>query len=108
MKCPLCLEQEVTSSLREHGVTQTMLGGDFTTYDEAGKKHHHDPNKSTTNYTCSRGHGFVVKRRAACWCGWGQSDIEVRAYLPEGSWASIRSGTERKINDPAILKAMVA
>jgi len=107
MKCPLCIEEGKTSTLREHGLSRTMLGGNFSTHDEDGKRHHHNPNRVTTNYTCSKGHGFVVKRRTPCWCGWGAKDIEVKAYVPDGSWAAIRLGSERRIDDPQVLEAMV-
>jgi len=39
-------------------------------YDEEGKYHDHDPNSSSTSYSCSNGHTWAESSRSSCWCGW--------------------------------------
>lgn len=59
--------------------SKTYLGMSMTTcvyyppyHDEDGKYHHHDGNKTTTSYSCSNGHSFVLQEPYSCWCGWAQ------------------------------------
>lgn len=56
-KCPECNKAGQKSKVNVDGATSTLL----TTqqyYDKEGNYHFEDPNTTTINYTCSRGHKF--------------------------------------------------
>lgn len=55
MKCPEC-EKEGKKSCVYIGGTFVTLMSVFSYYDEDGNHHTHNPNTSTTNYSCSNGH----------------------------------------------------
>jgi hypothetical protein len=46
-------------------------------YDEEGAEHSHNPNITTTVYTCSNGHRFQEKSSWQCPCGWMVQQAEV-------------------------------
>ena len=65
MKCPQC-QKEGEKSTVAVGCSHTTLMCTHSFYDEDGKLHHHDPNTTNTNYSCSRGHEWtevLVRRR---------------------------------------------
>jgi hypothetical protein len=73
MKCPVCLEQNLESSLRIGNHTTTLMS--FSPYyDEKGKYHDHDDNHRTTEYFCSNNHRFIHQPQPKCWCGWKGRD----------------------------------
>ena len=55
MKCPRCVEGNKRSFVYV-GMSLTTLMATHTYYDEDGKLHYDNPNKTTTNYSCSEGH----------------------------------------------------
>ena len=69
MICPHCKEEGKTSRVTG-GNSQTTCMWCPPYYDEQGKYHSHDSNITTTSYSCSNGHAFVVKSYGKCWCGW--------------------------------------
>lgn len=58
MKCPECVEQGLKSRMYVGYSTRTLMSA-HPFYDEDGNYHHGDPNKTTTNYSCSNGHQWV-------------------------------------------------
>lgn len=51
------------------GMSSTTLMSGSSFYDGQGRFHSHDPNTSTTNYTCSNGHSWNVgSGPILCWC----------------------------------------
>lgn len=57
LRCPVCVEQNLRSSVHSQGTTATCLG--FRPYhDEDGVYHSHDPNRRTTYYLCTNDHSF--------------------------------------------------
>jgi len=61
MKCPECEKLGLRSKVFVGQATRTLMG--YTSYyDEDGKFHNNNPNKTTTSYTCSNGHAWMVKR----------------------------------------------
>jgi hypothetical protein len=55
MKCPLCVEQGLRSTVRSLGATVTLLGH-RPWWDEDGVYHSHDPNRHTMEFCCSKEH----------------------------------------------------
>lgn len=55
MKCPTCVAQGERSFVYPGSTSTTALGFQQF-YDEEGVWHVHDPNRSTTSYSCSRSH----------------------------------------------------
>lgn len=108
MKCPVCIEENQKSTVRDRGSARTLLAcSPF--YDEEGRSHHHDGNTTTTGYSCSRGHYFAVKSTGSCWCGWNKDQtprVSVQTLPPRGS-IEVR-GSERILTDSEVLKAMFA
>ncbi len=69
--CETCQEQGLKSTVQSSYSMSTCLGyHDF--YDEDGNQHCHDPNTTTTDFTCSNGHKFTKKSKRSCWCGWNK------------------------------------
>ena len=66
MKCTYCQEEGLTSSVRSHGGSRTLLGGGGVSWDEEGEYHDHDPNATTMLYTCSNNHCWTVKAYQPC------------------------------------------
>lgn len=56
--CPVCVEKELKSTVRPGMSTRTTMGWDQY-YDEKGVYHSDDPNISTTEWYCSRGHEWI-------------------------------------------------
>ncbi len=69
MICPECKKQNLKSIVYP-GYSTTTLMYSQPFYDENGKYHHHDLNKSTTSYSCSYGHKWAETSKPSCWCGW--------------------------------------
>jgi len=61
MKCPQC-QQEGKKSIITIGFSTTTLMSTHAYYDEDGKYHFHNPNITTTEYSCSNGHEWTEKR----------------------------------------------
>lgn len=71
MKCFYCVQQGDKSTLRViSGYVSTDLAVDEF-WDEEGNSHRHDPNTTTAEYQCSRGHRFPhTSGRLAVCCDW--------------------------------------
>lgn len=80
MKCPVCQEKNLESSVYPGmGTCTAMYCAPY--YDTTGKYHHHNLNTTTTSYSCSRGHRWDVSRKGNCpSCDFG-SDTEQIAIL---------------------------
>jgi len=61
-RCPVCRAHEMRSVVQEYGCVSTLLSS-TAYYDTAGRFHLHDPNSTTCDYRCSRGHWFRVVYR---------------------------------------------
>lgn len=69
MKCPECVKEDEKSTIQVGGmITTSMAWTPF--YDEDGELHSHDPNTSSTSYSCSRGHKWSESYQHKCQCGW--------------------------------------
>ena len=66
MRCPTCVAEGKTSVVSEIGEEATCMGCLPPFYDEAGRRHAHDPNTTTTHFTCSNGHRFERKWSVPC------------------------------------------
>jgi hypothetical protein len=80
MKCPVCVEAGDKSTVRDHGQASTLMAN-LPFFDEDGLRHHHDSNRKTSAYSCSRGHRFeIVVYKTPCQsCDWGHdSEPEVK------------------------------
>ena len=63
--CTECQEAGLKSRVRSHGGRSTLIG--FRPYhDGEGAFHSHDPNISTSGYSCSNGHTFTRKTKKLC------------------------------------------
>lgn len=72
MKCPECVKENKKSFVNVGmSMTTAMYAAPF--YDEEGKYHHHDPNTTSTEYSCSNGHRWTHKSTSTCWCGYGKA-----------------------------------
>jgi hypothetical protein len=69
MICPKCKEEGKRSTVQP-GFSSTTAMGYAPYYDEEGRFHRHDPNVTTTEYTCSNGHTWKDKTKPSCHCGW--------------------------------------
>lgn len=65
MKCPVCEEQRLKSTISTGGVMTTLMAYPRY-YDENGKLHHHDNNRQTTEGVCSKGHKFLYQYENSC------------------------------------------
>lgn len=63
MKCPECVKEGARSTMTPGGFsTTTCMAFSPGHFDEDGKwVAHRDPNITTTGYTCSRGHRWMVQ-----------------------------------------------
>jgi len=69
MICPTCKEKRRKSCVQA-GIVETTLGYYPLFYDEYGRLHVHDRNRSTTSYQCGNGHEWTEAKTGSCWCGW--------------------------------------
>lgn len=53
-----------------HGASMTTLLYCQPYYDEDGRYHNHDSNRTTTELHCSNGHSWTEISGGTCWCGW--------------------------------------
>ena len=66
MKCEKCVEAGLKSTINAPlGCFVTAMGY-YRYYDEEGKYHSHNPNVSTSEYSCSQGHIWIQKERSGC------------------------------------------
>lgn len=66
MRCPFCVEEGERSIVNVPGYsTRTLMMG-HSFYDEDGRLHSHDPNVSSADYSCSRGHRWIHSSRSSC------------------------------------------
>lgn len=71
MICETCKEQGLKSTISVGGSFVTCMGSSHY-FDEQGAEHRHDPNETSTSYTCSNGHSWTGKEYRKCAaCGWG-------------------------------------
>jgi hypothetical protein len=61
-RCPECKKLGLKSTVTEGWSTITCMAP-ASWYDENGVYHYDDPNITTKEYSCSRGHGWVEKTR---------------------------------------------
>jgi hypothetical protein len=66
MKCPACVEEGKTSKLPSPSYFSSTSMGFDDYWDEEGKRHHHDPNSSWTNMTCTQGHTLFYHLESHC------------------------------------------
>jgi len=72
--CPECQKLGQTSTVRVDGMGITTLMCAHSFYDEQGRHHYHDPNMTTWQFRCSKGHTWQeTDGPAPCWCGWPKS-----------------------------------
>lgn len=76
MICPYCKEAGQTSRVFPQGGSRTMLYC-APYYDEQGKLHHHDSNRTSAGYKCSNGHDWSETSYGSCWCGWSGGETKV-------------------------------
>lgn len=62
MKCPQCAAEGERSKVYP-GMTTTTCMAVSSWYDEDGNYHRHNPNTTTTHYSCSRGHEWTETQR---------------------------------------------
>lgn len=74
MKCPECQSQDMVSVVRRLGPRISTLMMVDTYWDEDGKMHIHDPNRTVDWFRCSNGHEWSkqVNRCPAKDCEWNQ------------------------------------
>lgn len=65
MKCPTCKDLGVKSRVYP-GMSYATCMGWQPYYDEDGQYHSHDPNTTTTDYTCSNGHEWTNSQVPPC------------------------------------------
>ena len=70
MICSTCRPEGEVSRVYVGSSWTTLMGG-CSFYDEQGRFHDHDPNTTTIEYRCSRGHRWVEKSKHECWCAVG-------------------------------------
>ena len=67
MICPECIKAGLKSMVYVGGSSSTLMMYDHY-FDEDGKEHFHNPNTTTTSYSCSQGHKWVEGTLSKCWC----------------------------------------
>lgn len=67
MKCPECVKNN-QKSIMSVGTSMTTLMYSAPFYDEEGRYHSHNPNTTTTEYSCSNGHRWRESVKPKCWC----------------------------------------
>lgn len=82
MKCPVCVREGTTSTVRQDVHPATTLMAHQPWWDESGQWHDHDPNGLGAGYVCSLGHGW--------WASWQQR-------CPAGDYGGEVTITERKM-----------
>lgn len=65
MKCPVCSEKSMKSSVYVGMSTSTLMYCP-PYYDEDGKYHSHDSNIHSTNYSCTKGHQWSESSTGTC------------------------------------------
>ena len=65
MKCPVCSEKNMKSSIYVGMSTSTLM---YCTpyYDEDGNYHSHDSNTHSTSYSCTKGHQWSESSTGTC------------------------------------------
>jgi len=93
MKCPVCIEKGLKSTV-SIGISMSTCMGFSQYYDEEGNLHVHDPNRMTTSYNCSKGHRWSNSRIGSCSnCDYGsgsesisiQNNVEVEPIIIDGN-----------------------
>jgi hypothetical protein len=69
--CQECKKEGKKSRVYVGGGMTTLMGVS-SFYDEEGRYHMHDPNTTTTDFSCSNGHRWTESRRNPCWCEEGK------------------------------------
>ena len=64
--CQQCRNLGQRSKVYMPGCSFTTLMADEHYYDEDGNYHHHDPNASTLQYRCNRGHSWTEVSYGEC------------------------------------------
>lgn len=83
MKCPVCVEKGLKSSVYPGMMTSTAMYCP-PYYDEDGNYHSHDGNTHTTNYSCSQGHTWAESSKGTCpSCDFGKDSHSITIYNSE-------------------------
>jgi len=82
VKCPLCVKDGLTSTIRVPGRGVSTDSCVKCFYDETGEFHRHDPNLLTQPLLCSRGHQLVLVTRFGC----GAKDCDFRGSQEIKAW----------------------
>jgi len=76
MICQTCKAEGQKSTISV-GCGMTTAMGYAPFYDEDGVLHIHDPNVTTRDYTCSRGHSWSASTTSKCpACSWPENEKE--------------------------------
>jgi hypothetical protein len=83
MKCPVCVEKNLKSSVYPGMSTSTLLWCP-PYYDEEGKYHCHDGNNHKTDYNCSQGHVWSESNTGVCpSCDFGKDSKKITIHNSE-------------------------
>ena len=66
MICPQCKEEGLKSTITATSMYATTAMAYHTYYDEEGRYHQHNPNRSTARLSCSKGHELVHVFQPGC------------------------------------------
>ena len=67
-KCPECTEP---TTVYVGPASRTLMGGILMYYSDTGVYHHHDPNKTTKQFSCANGHRWAEVLPLKCpGCDW--------------------------------------
>ena len=111
MKCPECVKEGKKSNVYP-GMGTTTLAYCPPYYDNDGTYHHHDTNRTTMDYSCSKGHNWIESVRPHCPapnCNWNErlqqnggaripdkNEIQVR-FLVVAPHGRVSSMVERRV-----------
>jgi hypothetical protein len=78
-RCHRCNQLGLASTVTVGTIVTTAMGASGF-YDEAGAYHYHDPNRQTSEFSCSQGHRWTEQRQAPCLsCDFGRDfETEIR------------------------------
>ena len=67
--CKVCTAMGIRSEI-SIGFSLRARGGCSAFYDEEDRFHLHNSDQMETNYSCPRGHRWMIRSNGTCWCGW--------------------------------------
>lgn len=102
MKCPTCVAEGELSEVEDRGGARTLMGF-FPFFDDQGRRHSHDPNTTSHDYRCSRGHSWKEEEQTPCpVCG--PSDKWIRRPKTEGPFYVVEETGVTIVNARAVRK----